>query len=584
MIKSRSTIEVLCDLWIHISPKKRFYLKLLIIVMFITSFAEIISLGSVLPFLGLLIYPESTEYKYLLSYFDIKSVFGENIFLVATLILIFSSIFVAFMRLLLLWLTTKVSISIGSDISYEAYKRTLYQPYIIHISRNTSNVIATISTKTNTVIYNAILPTLHILSSLMIASSMILTLLFLNAKITLIALLFFALFYFLIVFLIRNVLQKKGETISNNQNLLIKSLQEGLSGIRDILIDGSQSFFLKYFKKADFGLRRAQGFNYFLGQSPRYIMESSAIIFIAVLAYKFSSSDGSEKSILPSLGVLALAAQKLLPIMQQIFVSWTSLQSGKAGLNDILLLLNQQMPKKNIRSKDIFFRKAITLKDISFRYSKDDQWILHKVNLEIKRGQIVGFIGKTGGGKSTLIDIIMGLLEPSKGSIFIDGIVLNQSNSRSWKAHISHVPQFIFLADSSIKENIAFGLPVEEISDDLINYAAEKAQLLDFVNSLPKGFDTIIGERGMRLSGGQRQRIGIARALYKKSEIIILDEATSSLDNETESSVMNGLEEIQGDITLIVIAHRLSTLKSCSKVFEIKNKTIYSHKLLSKAL
>lgn len=310
-------------------------------------------------------------------------------------------------------------------------------------------------------------------------------------------------------------------------------------------------------------------------------MESSAIIFIAVLAYKFSSSDGSEKSILPSLGVLALAAQKLLPIMQQIFVSWTSLQSGKAGLNDILLLLNQQMPKNNIRSKDIFFRKSITLKDISFRYSKDDQWILHNVNLEIKKGQIVGVIGKTGGGKSTLIDILMGLLEPSKGSIFIDGIALNQSNYRSWKAHISHVPQFIFLADSSIKENIAFGVPAEEIDDNLINYAAEKAQLLDFINTLPKGYDTIIGERGIRLSGGQRQRIGIARAFYKKSEIIILDEATSSLDNETESSVMAGIEEIQGDITVIVIAHRLSTLKSCSKVFEIKNKTTYSRKLFS---
>ena len=581
MIKNRSIIEVISDLWVHISPKKRFYLKLLIIVMVVTSFAEIISLGSVLPFLGLLIYPENSEYRYLLSYFDIKSIFGENIFLAATLILIFSSIFVAFMRLFLLWLTTKVSISIGSDISYQAYKKTLYQPYIVHISRNTSNVIATISTKTNTVIYNAILPTLHILSSLMIASSMILTLLFLNAKITLIAFFFFALFYFVIVFSIRKVLQKKGEAISSNQNLLIKALQEGLSGIRDILIDGSQSFFLRYFKKADYGLRRAQGFNYFLGQSPRYIMESSAIIFIAVLAYKFSNSNGPEKSILPSLGVLALAAQKLLPVMQQIFVSWTSLQSGKAGLNDILLLLNQQVPEKNIKSNDVFFRKSITLKDISFRYNKDGPWVLHKINLDIKKGQIIGFIGKTGGGKSTLIDIIMGLLEPSKGSVFIDGSLLNQSNCQSWKAHISHVPQFIFLADSSIKENIAFGLPVEEINDNLINYATEKAQLLDFVNSLPEKFDTIIGERGMRLSGGQRQRIGIARALYKKSEIIILDEATSSLDNETESYVMNGLEGIPGNITLIIIAHRLSTLKSCSKVFEVKNKAIFPHKLLS---
>ncbi len=548
--------------------------------MFITSFAEIISLGSVLPFLGLLIYPESSEYTYLLSYFDIKSISGEDIFLAATLMLIFSSILVASMRIFLLWFTTKVAISIGSDISYEAYKKTLYQPYIVHVSRNTSDVIATISTKTNTVIYNAILPTLIFISSMMIASSMILTLLFFNARITLITFFFLALFYFLIVFSIRKILQKKGEMISSNQNILIKALQEGLSGIRDILIDGSQSFFLRYFKKADLLLRKAQGFNYFLGHSPRYIMESLTIIFIAVLAYKYSSSNVSEKSILPSLGLLALAAQKLLPVMQQIFVSWTSLQSGKAGLNDILYLLNQEMPQKKISSNDIFFRKSITLKDVSFRYKNDQALILNKVNLDIKKGQIIGFIGKTGGGKSTLVDIIMGLLEPSKGSVFIDGSELNQTNCQSWQAHIAHVPQFIFLADSSIKENIAFGVPEEEINDNLLIYAAEKAQLFDFVNSLPNGFDTAIGERGMRLSGGQRQRIGIARALYKKSEIIILDEATSSLDNETESSIMSSLEAIKDNITLIIIAHRLSTLKNCSKVFEIKNKTIYPHKLL----
>jgi ATP-binding cassette subfamily B protein len=302
-------------------------------------------------------------------------------------------------------------------------------------------------------------------------------------------------------------------------------------------------------------------------------MEALGMLLIIALAYALArQSDGIGRAI-PVLGALALGAQRLLPMLQQAYGSWASIQSQQASLQDTLDLLDQPMPDY-VNQTDILplsFLEKIKLKEISFRYSSQSSWILSNLDLVIKKGSRVGFIGTTGSGKSTLLDIVMGLLKPNSGIIEIDDQPITIENYRAWQAHIAHVPQSIFLADSSIEENIAFGVPVNQIDDKRVRKAAQQAQIAGIIESWPDKYQTFVGERGIRLSGGQRQRIGIARALYKQADVLIFDEATSALDNETEAAVMQAIEGLNNDLTILMIAHRVTTLKNCAQIVELRN-------------
>jgi ATP-binding cassette subfamily B protein len=263
----------------------------------------------------------------------------------------------------------------------------------------------------------------------------------------------------------------------------------------------------------------------------------------------------------------------LLPVLQQAYGAWSTIQSSQASLQDTLELLDQPLPAYADQppAKPMTFKHELSLKQLSFRYSPQSPYVLKNLNLTIAKGSRVGFIGTTGSGKSTLLDIVMGLLQSSQGLLLIDGKPITTSNNRAWQAHIAHVPQAIFLADSSIEENIAFGIPKEQIDHKRVRQAAEQAQIVDIIKTWPKQYQTFVGERGIRLSGGQRQRIGIARALYKQADVIIFDEATSALDNETEQAVMQAIESLSGDLTVLIIAHRLTTLKNCTQIIELGN-------------
>lgn len=297
------------------------------------------------------------------------------------------------------------------------------------------------------------------------------------------------------------------------------------------------------------------------------------MLLIAALAYTLAQqSDGIAKAI-PVLGALALGAQRLLPVLQQAYGAWSSIQGGKASLQDTLELLDQPLPDYagQPAAKPLPFRQYINLNQLSFRYSPQTPWVLKNLDLRIVKGSRVGFIGATGSGKTTLLDIVMGLLQPTDGMIEIDGQSITTSNNRSWQAHIAHVPQAIFLADSTIEENIAFGVPKNQIDHERVRQAAHQAQIAEIIETWPKHYQTFVGERGIRLSGGQRQRIGIARALYKQADVIIFDEATSALDNETEQAVMQAIEGFSEDLTILIIAHRLTTLKNCTQIVELGN-------------
>jgi ATP-binding cassette subfamily B protein len=344
-----------------------------------------------------------------------------------------------------------------------------------------------------------------------------------------------------------------------------------LGGIRDVLIDGSQVAYCDIYRNADRPLRYAQGNNSFIGASPRLAMESLGMLLIAALAYSMAQqSDGIMRAI-PVLGALALGAQRLLPVLQNAYVAWTAIQGEQATLQDTLELLDQPLPDYAdiTTGAPIPFREKISCVGISFRYGPQSPWVLQQLDLDILKGSRVGFVGVTGSGKSTLLDIVMGLLRPTEGELLIDGQAVTAHNHRAWQAHLAHVPQAIFLADSSIEENIAFGIHKEQIDHQRVRHAAKQAQIAATIETWPNQYQTLVGERGIRLSGGQRQRIGIARALYRQANVIIFDEATSALDNDTEQAVMHAIEDLGSDITVLIIAHRLSTLKNCTHVVEL---------------
>lgn len=565
-------------LWRHIDVRRRGQLLLLLFLMLLTSFAEIVSIGAVLPFLEVLTAPQ--------HFFDLPFVQPLNKFLGLTqaiqLILPLTigfgvaALVAGAMRLLLLWTSTRLSFAIGADLSLSIYRRTLYQPYLVHCMRNSSEVINGISTKT----INAISVISGVLSfvgaSIMVAVILTALLLTVDPFLALSVLGGFGLIYGVIAGLVRKRLLKNGQINARSSTEAIKSLQEGLGGIRDVLINGSQEVYCQIYAEADYAYRRAQGSNMFLSTSPRYLMEALGMLLIAGLAYCLSLQPDGVAIAIPILGALALGAQRVLPVLQQAYGAWSVIQGGRASLADTLDLLEQPLPPAETysSSKSSPFIGPIFLDRISFRYGSGEPWVLRDLSMVIQKGDRIGIIGTTGSGKSTLLDIVMGLLEPTRGQLLIDNQSINFSNSRMWQAHIAHVPQNIFLADATIEENIAFGIPKDQIDIFRVKQSAQQAQIADTIESFPEKYKTYVGEQGVRLSGGQRQRIGIARALYRRADVIIFDEATSSLDNETENAVMQSIEGLSKDLTLLIIAHRLTTLKKCTKIVKLSKGNI----------
>ena len=559
-------------LWQHVSWRRRWQFGFLLVLMLLASFAEILSIGAVVPFLGVLTAPERVFAHSVTQ--PIIQLLGlttpTQLLLPLTIAFGATALIAGTMRLLLLWANTRLSYSTGADISISMYRRTLYQPYAVHCSRNSSEIINGISNKTGWAIY-VITMLLTLVSSIVMLITILIALMSIDPFVSLAAFGGFGLIYIIIIRLTRTQLSINSQREARESTLVIKALQEGLGGIRDVLIDGSQAAYCQIYRNADLPLRLAQGSSLFISTSPRYAMEACGMILISALAYTLAQqADGITKAI-PTLGALALAAQRLLPVLQQSYSAWSSISSGQASLQDTLDLLDQPLPDYVDKPppQALPFEHNITLKQLGFRYSSQTPYVLKQIDLIIAKGSRIGLIGTTGCGKSTLLDIVMGLLQPTDGYLEVDGNTITPTNNRAWQAHIAHVPQAIFLADSTIEQNIAFGIPKAQINHQRVRQAAQQAQISDSIETWPEQYQTFVGERGIRLSGGQRQRIGIARALYKQADVIIFDEATSALDNETELAVMQSIESLSKDLTLILIAHRLTTLKNCTQIVEL---------------
>jgi ATP-binding cassette, subfamily B, bacterial PglK len=572
---------MLKQLWKHLTKRRKKQFGLLLILMLLASFTEIVSISAVLPFLGVLTAPEQV-YQYplmqpLIQFLEITK--PNQLVLPLTIAFITAAIFAGVIRLTLLYAMTRLSYATGADISINIYRRTLYQEYAIHVARNSSEVINGIITKTNTVIGGVVNPILILISSIVLLVGIMSALFAIDIRVALTASIGFGMLYWGVIRYTKTKLQKNSQVIADQSTMMIKSLQEGLGGIRDVLIDGSQQFYCNIYRSADLPLRRASGNIAFISGSPRYAMEAIGMTLIAWLAYVMTQQEGGMTTAIPVLGALALGAQKLLPALQQAYGSYSTIKGAKSSFQDVLNLLEQPLPDYATSNSlqptvHIPFEKEIRLNSLSFRYAKDTPWVLKEINLTLPKGARIGFMGVTGSGKSTLLDIVMGLLPATDGNIAVDNQIITINNKREWQAHIAHVPQNIYLSDSTIEENIAFGIPKELINHQQVQKAAKQAQIAELIGEWKDGYQTFVGERGVRLSGGQRQRIGIARSLYKQADVLIFDEATSALDNETEQAVMDAIEGLGRDLTILIIAHRLTTLKGCDQIVKLDKNNI----------
>lgn len=566
-------VKRIIRLWAQLQRGSKIRLLLVLLLMLLAAFAEIFSLGLVLPFLGLLLDPElALQNKYVVNLMDLIGFDDRKKFMLfMTVLFVGGALVAASCRVLLIWSQIRLAYGIGSELSEAIYRRILFLPYKFHADNNSSNLITSVSRRADQVVNEVLLPIMVSASSTFLIAAIIVAITYIDPVVAMSAGLAFGLIYFFVLLVTRHRLARYGSVVNRQQAEVIKVLQEALGGIRDIIIDGAQDLYCAVYRRVDVPLRRAQSNNLIIGGSPRFIIEGVSISLIAFFAYFLTSSSGGLQNMLPTLGVLVLGAQKILPLLQVAYVSFSQVQAGQPALEDVLDVLEKPIPKFD-SSSIVDFQSEIRLDDIWFRYgSGEEDWVLQKINLRISRGDRIGFVGGTGCGKSTLLDLIMGLLVPNRGKLRIDGIDISEENQGSWQRHIAHVPQSVYLADSSVLQNIAFGVPLEKIDVERVRQAAQSAQIADVIESWEQGYQTVVGERGARLSGGQRQRIGLARALYKNADVLVLDEATSALDNDTESAVMTAIEALDSGITVLIVAHRLTTLNRCNKIVHLKN-------------
>lgn len=565
--------NLFAKLWQYLSPKRKRQFFLVLMLMIIVTFIEMLRLGAVLPFIGVLISPKKVyEHELvgpIIEFLGITT--PEQLLLPFTIIFIFVIVVSAAVRLLFMYTSMRFAYAIAADLSIDIYRRSLYQSYATHTARNSSVVISGIS-KSGAILHTMLTPTMTLLSNSLLLIGIVPLLLLIDAVVATSIFVGFGTLYAIIIFTTKKYVKNNSICIATKSTQLQKFLQEGLGGIRDVLLDNKQEFYCHLYRQAHTSIRRALGNNDFIGASPYNVIEALTITIIAYIAYTMSQTNDLTDSI-PILGVLVFGIQRFSPALNQIYHAFSSIIGGRQSCVDAFYLLDQKLPDHANQSifKPLVFCQNITLKNVGFRYSHDDAFIFKDINFVIPKGSRIGFIGETGNGKTTLLDVIMGLLTPTHGHLLIDGKEIKPSNYHHWQAHISHVPQNIYLSDASIAENIAFGMPQEKIDHDLLQQTSRQAQLHNLIQQWPDKYDTRVGERGIQLSGGQRQRIGIARALYKKANVLILDEATSALDTNTESKVMAAIGALDDQLTILIIAHRLTTLKNCDQIIEVSS-------------
>ncbi len=560
---------------LRLSPNRlKLKMAFVFILMLAASIAESFTIGAIYPLISVMLDPLSITniswITYLDSYTDITdpkkiSIFIGSGFAIAALL-------ATALRMFSLYFNSMFAFEIGKYFGEGVVDRTFAKPYSDHIDENSSEVIIGISTKLEGMVLGVILPVLTLLSSIFITTTIIIMLLYVDTNMTLVTFLIFATTYLLVFFINRERISNVGRILSRESVNFMRVLQEGLGGIRYVILEGIKNLFVNKFTESYSKWLLSKVHLQLISFLPRLVIEGLILLSIAVIAIYFTAVGGATE-ILAKLGVIAVAAQRLLPILQQIYTSINAIKAHSPSSEDALDIFEKETFLTESNRKIHKLDGDISIKNVTFKYKKNKN-VLENINLEIKKGSKIGIKGETGSGKSTLIDLIMGLHTPSSGQILVSGSLLNNTTISSWHLSIGHVPQHIYLFDDSVKSNISFPASHQNIDMEHVKKVAKICELEKTISVLKNGFDANVGEAGKKLSGGQKQRVGIARALYKKPSVLVFDEATSALDAETEKKIIDNIFSEFPNITLIMISHKLSTLAKCDKVFEVKNKTI----------
>ncbi len=483
------------------------------------------------------------------------------------------------------WRLSMYGHQLGAELSIRLYNHYMHQPWLFHAAGSSADLTNKIVQECTRVTDALISPLMQMNAKAGLALCMVAVIVVLNPLVALVGGSLFLGAYLLLYRTVRRRLQENGNAISTTQQQRFKLMAEGFGGIKDVLLTDRQPLFMNRFEAASRRFGRAKGMTKALSQAPRYAMELVAYAAVIMLVlFLLVSHQGRLGTILPLLSVYAMAGFKLLPALQQIYAS-LSIIRGNLSAFDVVredLHASREAPTAPVATPSqprstLVPRREIELRGVTFRYRADAAAALDEVSLCIPAQRVVGLVGASGSGKSTAIDLLLGLIEPERGELIVDGQSITAANRRAWQNSLGFVPQAIFLADASILENIAFGLPQNQIDEGRVRRAARMAHLDELLERLPAGLDTRVGERGIQLSGGQRQRIGIARALYDDAEVLILDEATSALDGITEKQVMDAIHEFTGTKTIVLIAHRLATVRHCDRIYMMEAGRIVDH-------
>lgn len=577
---SPSLIADLRRLYHHLSRRRRWQLAGLLVLLVVTSLAEMVSVGAIFPFLSALGNAQqlldAPRWQPLLGWLQIST--PQQLVGAMALGFIGATVVSSALRLLTLHVRLRFAAAIAVDIGRQVYHTTLYQPYSYHVRQNSSDLIQTLTLDSDRLAINILIYLLMALSNALLIPAIVITLVLINAPVTLGLTVILGGTYWMIYRSRAALLRSNSQVISQAGQRKIKATQEGIGGIRDVLLDSTQAFFEQVYVNNEVALRSSTAVNQAISDSPYYLIEAIALSSVAFLALVMGR-DGDFSQAVPVLGSFALGAKRLIPALQNTFSSIAIVQGARDSLSRVLLTLQRPIDAMLMLppAEPLGLWQDLRLQGVWFRYSQDSDWVLRDLDLTIAAKTTVAFVGSTGSGKSTTADLILGLLPPEKGQLLVDGVPLIGERLRQWQGAVAHVPQQIYLSDSSLAANIAFGIPEEAIDMAQVRRAATLAQIDGFIEGLPAGYDTYVGERGIRLSGGQRQRIGIARALYKNASVIVFDEATSALDNATEREVMRAIESLGGQFTIILIAHRLSTVERCDLVVELDHGRVVAH-------
>jgi ABC-type multidrug transport system fused ATPase/permease subunit len=555
-----------------ISRQRKIQFVITLVSILTNALFETMSLAAVVPFLSVLSSPqtfmESNTAKKVAPLFGVSNA-PQAVALVCIAFAIVTVVS-AVIRTLTIIVNAKFTLSLGADLSRTVFERTLHQPYSSHAKQNSAAVIANVTQNVSAFVNGILNPSVQFITSSLTVIGITITLFIINWWVALTASLVFGGAYFGIVRMNKSRYARNGSIVVAAQDDIVKALQEGLGAIRDVIIDGNQEFYTRTYSVADRRSRQAQNDSHIRSGTPKYVLEAVGMLMICTVAFVLSKGESKLLGAVPVLGALAMGAQRLLPAMQVAFGSYSAIAGNMYGLDRIVeVLATEQSGKRPAEVLACGVSDRVCFDSVEFKYAPDAQLVLRKISFEIRRGERIGVIGATGSGKSTTMDLLLGLLQPTSGQILIDGEPLEGDKVFAWQKSLSHVPQVIYLADASIAENIAFGLPKDKIDMDQVRKAARLAQIAEHIETLEAGYDTFVGERGIRLSGGQRQRIGIARALYKNATVLVFDEATSALDDETEAELMKAIDGLSKDLTVIMIAHRLSTVRRCDKILKL---------------